>query len=75
MLTHALYISDHPFTDWAWGSSKLVETIQTVFDLSFTNISYVLNMVDGVVKVVCLIVPYYANSLTFLMCFGRHMIK
>jgi hypothetical protein len=55
MLTHTLYISDHPFTDWTWGSSKLLETIQTVFDLSFTNMSYMLSPEDSVIKVVCLI--------------------
>ncbi|KAN0134190.1 hypothetical protein V8E53_007962 [Lactarius tabidus] len=49
-LTHALYISDHPFTDWMWSSSKLVETIQMVFDLSFTNISYALSPEDCVIK-------------------------
>ncbi|KAN0134486.1 hypothetical protein V8E53_007632 [Lactarius tabidus] len=49
-LTHTLYISDHPFTDWTLGSSKLVETVQTVFDLSFSNISYALSLEDGIVK-------------------------
>ncbi|KAN0135021.1 hypothetical protein V8E53_007139 [Lactarius tabidus] len=49
-LTHALYVSDHPFTDWTWGSSQLIDTIQTVFNLSFTNISYVLNPEDRVIK-------------------------
>ena len=75
MLTPSLYISDHLFTDWTWGSSKLIKTIQTAFYLSFTNISYVLSLSDGIVKGVCLIDPYYADSLTFLMRFGRHMTE
>ncbi|KAN0130004.1 hypothetical protein V8E53_012158 [Lactarius tabidus] len=49
-LTHALYVSDHPLTDWTWGSSQLIDTIQTVFNLLFTNISYVLNPKDRIIK-------------------------
>ncbi|KAH9019688.1 hypothetical protein EDB85DRAFT_2153576 [Lactarius pseudohatsudake] len=49
-LSHALYISDHPFTDWTRESSALVETVQVVFELSFTNISYTLSAQDGIVK-------------------------
>ncbi|KAH9168954.1 hypothetical protein EDB89DRAFT_1825933, partial [Lactarius sanguifluus] len=45
-LSHALYISDHPFTDWTWESSALVETVQVAFELSFTNISYMLSAYD-----------------------------
>ncbi|KAH9160095.1 hypothetical protein EDB89DRAFT_2082498 [Lactarius sanguifluus] len=50
-LSHALYISDHPFTDWTWESSALVETVQVAFELSFTNISYMMSVQDGIVKV------------------------
>ncbi|KAH8979306.1 hypothetical protein EDB92DRAFT_390067 [Lactarius akahatsu] len=49
-LSHALYISDHPFTDWTRESSALVETVQVAFELSFTNISYTLSAQDGIVK-------------------------
>ncbi|KAI9436717.1 hypothetical protein H4582DRAFT_1816412, partial [Lactarius indigo] len=49
-LSHALYISDHPFTDWVRESGALVEAVQVVFDLSFTNISYTLSPQDGIVK-------------------------
>ena len=49
-LTHVLYNSEHPFTDWTLDSSKLVPIVQTVFDLSFTNISYTLSLGDSVVK-------------------------
>lgn len=37
-LSHALYVSDHPFTDWTLGSSTLLETIQVMFDISFTTL-------------------------------------
>ncbi|KAH9061737.1 hypothetical protein EDB83DRAFT_2315525 [Lactarius deliciosus] len=49
-LSHTLYISDHPFTDWTRESSTLVETVQVAFELSFTNISYTLSAQDGIVK-------------------------
>ncbi|KAI9452657.1 hypothetical protein BJY52DRAFT_1190152 [Lactarius psammicola] len=49
-LSHTLYISDNPFTDWTWDSSTLVKTIQVVFNLSFTNVSHTLSLRDGVVK-------------------------
>ncbi|KAH9029570.1 hypothetical protein EDB85DRAFT_2147190 [Lactarius pseudohatsudake] len=49
-LSHALYISDHPFTDWTWDTGTLVKTIQMVFELTFTNISYVLSLRDSIVK-------------------------
>ncbi|KAH8980200.1 hypothetical protein EDB86DRAFT_2813877 [Lactarius hatsudake] len=49
-LSHTLYISDHPFTDWTRESSALVETVQVAFELSFTNISYTLSAQDGIVK-------------------------
>ena len=52
-LTHTLYISDQPFTDWTLASSTLLETIQKVFDISFTNLSYTLSPEDLVVKAVC----------------------
>jgi hypothetical protein len=51
-LSHALYISDHPFTDWAWGSGALQKTIQAVFDISFANISYTVTEQDGIMKAV-----------------------
>ncbi|KAH9162587.1 hypothetical protein EDB89DRAFT_1860711, partial [Lactarius sanguifluus] len=51
-LSHTLYISDHPFTDWTRESSALVETV-VAFELSFTNISYTLSAQDGIVKAVC----------------------
>ncbi|KAH9083726.1 hypothetical protein EDB83DRAFT_2309653 [Lactarius deliciosus] len=49
-LSHALYISDHPFTDWTWDTGTLVKTIQMVFKLTFTNISYALSLQDSIVK-------------------------
>ncbi|KAH9178032.1 hypothetical protein EDB89DRAFT_2064412 [Lactarius sanguifluus] len=51
-LSHTLYISDHPFTDWTWDTGTLVKTIQMVFELTFTNISYVLSLRDSIVKAV-----------------------
>ncbi|KAH8979527.1 hypothetical protein EDB86DRAFT_3140234 [Lactarius hatsudake] len=51
-LSHTLYISDHPFTDWTRESSALVETVQVTFELSFTNISYTLSAQDGIVKAI-----------------------
>ena len=74
-LTHALYISAHPFTDWTWCSSKFFDAVQKVFDLTFTNVSYTLRREDSIVKAVCLIwtlIPYHGNSLMF---FGRPMTK
>jgi hypothetical protein len=53
-LSHLLYISEHPFTSWTWGST-LLQTVQTVFKLSFTNVSYTLSLEDGIVKTVCVI--------------------
>jgi hypothetical protein len=52
-LTHALYISENPFTDWARESSTFLETVQMTFELSFTNISYRLSLEDAVVEAVC----------------------
>ncbi|KAF8262142.1 hypothetical protein EI94DRAFT_1886678 [Lactarius quietus] len=49
-LSHALYISDHPFTDWTWQSSTFLETMQAVFDMSFTNISYTISPQDCILK-------------------------
>ncbi|KAH9027183.1 hypothetical protein EDB85DRAFT_1893108 [Lactarius pseudohatsudake] len=49
-LSHALYITDNPFTDWTWESNTLLQTVQNVFNLSFTNISYMLSVQDKVVK-------------------------
>ncbi|KAF8259013.1 hypothetical protein EI94DRAFT_1790722 [Lactarius quietus] len=49
-LSHALYISDHPFTDWTWESSTFLETTQAVFDMSFTNISYTISPQDCILK-------------------------
>ena len=51
-LSHALYVSDQPFTDWTLGSDSLLKTVQDVFDLTFTNISHTLRAQDGVVKAV-----------------------
>ena len=51
-LSHALYISEHPFTDWTLGSSTLLETIQVVFNISFTNITYTFRLQDRIVKAV-----------------------
>lgn len=52
-LSHALYVTDYPFRDWAWDSDVLRETIQVVFDLSFPNISYVVTRQDCIIKAVC----------------------
>ncbi|KAH9013111.1 hypothetical protein EDB85DRAFT_2098465 [Lactarius pseudohatsudake] len=49
-LSHTLYITDNPFTDWTWESNTLLQTVQNVFNLSFTNISYTLCVQDKVVK-------------------------
>ncbi|KAH8990664.1 hypothetical protein EDB86DRAFT_3080297 [Lactarius hatsudake] len=49
-LSHALYITDHPFTDWTWESNTLLQTIQNVFNISFPNISYTLSGQDKVVR-------------------------
>ncbi|KAH9066943.1 hypothetical protein EDB83DRAFT_2519259 [Lactarius deliciosus] len=49
-LSHTLYISNHPFTDWTWDAGTLIKTVQAVFELSFTNISYELSLQDSVVK-------------------------
>ncbi|KAF8256688.1 hypothetical protein EI94DRAFT_1852452 [Lactarius quietus] len=50
-LSHALYISNHPFMDWTWESSTFLETTQAVFDMSFTNISYTISPQDCILKV------------------------
>lgn len=39
-LSHMLYVSNHPFTEWSWGFNALLKTLQGAFDISFTNISY-----------------------------------
>ena len=52
-LSHALYISDHPFTDWTWESSTFLEMMQALFDMSFTNISYTVGPQDCLLKAVC----------------------
>ncbi|KAH9008157.1 hypothetical protein EDB83DRAFT_2681535 [Lactarius deliciosus] len=49
-LSHAFYITDHPFTNWIWESNTLLQTVQIVFNLSFPNISYMLSVQDKVVK-------------------------
>ena len=51
-LTHALYISEKPFNDWARDSDIFLQTVQTTFDLSFTNISYQLSLRDSIVQAV-----------------------
>ena len=71
-LTHAFYISAHPFTDWTWSSNKFFDTVQKVFNLSFVNVSYTLRREDSIVKAVCSFDPYHANSLMF---FGRPMTE
>ena len=52
-LGHALYVSDSPFIDWAWKSGTLRRTVQAVFDISFTNISYAVTEEDVIMKAVC----------------------
>jgi hypothetical protein len=52
-LSHKLYISEHPFKDWAWGSGSIRKTVQAVFDISFTNISYTVTTQDRLLKAVC----------------------
>ncbi|KAH9025701.1 hypothetical protein EDB83DRAFT_2656378 [Lactarius deliciosus] len=49
-LSHAFYITDHPFTNWIWESNTLLQTVQIVFNLSFPKISYTLSVQDKVVK-------------------------
>ncbi|KAF8266370.1 hypothetical protein EI94DRAFT_1803221 [Lactarius quietus] len=48
-LSHALYNSESPFTSWAWNF-MLLQMVQKVFDLLFSNISYTLSLEDGIVK-------------------------
>ncbi|KAF8263106.1 hypothetical protein EI94DRAFT_1807763 [Lactarius quietus] len=48
-LSHTLYNSESLFTSWAWNFA-LLQTVQKVFDLSFSNISYTLSLEDGIVK-------------------------
>ena len=73
MLTHAFYISTQPFADWTWCSSNFFETVQKVFDLSFTNVSYTLRQEDSLVKVVC---PIWSLSCQLsLIFFGRPMTE
>ncbi|KAF8260211.1 hypothetical protein EI94DRAFT_1706466 [Lactarius quietus] len=49
-LNHYLYLSKRPFADWTFESDTILPTIQTVFNLTFTNISYTLSLQDTVVK-------------------------
>ena len=39
-LSHVLYVSDQPFTEWSWGSDALLKTLQGSFNISFMNILY-----------------------------------
>jgi hypothetical protein len=54
-LTHALYISENPFTEWTSDSSTFLQTVQMSFELSFMNISYQLSQQDTIVKAVHLV--------------------
>jgi hypothetical protein len=52
MLSHALYVSDQPFTDWTLGSPIFLQTVQLAFNVTFMNISCSLSLGDSVVRVV-----------------------
>ena len=67
-LSHALYVSDHPFTDWTWESSTFLETMQAVFDMSFTNISYTHGPQDCLLKKVC---PTHVTMTLALLTHGH----
>ncbi|KAF8269638.1 hypothetical protein EI94DRAFT_1798913 [Lactarius quietus] len=49
-LNHYLYLSKRPFAHWTFESDTILLTIQTVFNLTFMNISYTLSLQDAVVK-------------------------
>ncbi|KAF8263173.1 hypothetical protein EI94DRAFT_1807615 [Lactarius quietus] len=49
-MNHVLYLSNQPFTDWTFESDTILPTVKTVFNLSFTNITYTLSLQDAVVK-------------------------
>ncbi|KAF8256387.1 hypothetical protein EI94DRAFT_1711676 [Lactarius quietus] len=49
-MNHVLYLSNWPFADWTFESDTILPTVQMVFNLSFTNITYTLSLQDAVVK-------------------------
>lgn len=65
-LSHALYVSECSFTDWAWGSCALCKTVQEGFDISFTNIAYTVTEQDGIMKA-----AYYETPVPASCTLGR----
>jgi hypothetical protein len=51
-ITHALYISREPFRDWTSESPTFLATVQTVFNISFTNVTFLLSSGDPIVDTV-----------------------
>ncbi|KAF8256803.1 hypothetical protein EI94DRAFT_1710172 [Lactarius quietus] len=49
-MTHVLYLSNWPFTNWTFESDTILLTVQMVFNLSFMNITYTLSLQDAIVK-------------------------
>ena len=41
-ITHALYISHEPFRDWNPEAPTFLATVQNVFNISFTNVTFLL---------------------------------
>ena len=51
-ITHALYISQEPFLNFASESPKFLATVQEIFNLSFLNVDMVLAAGDPLVVTV-----------------------
>ncbi|KAF8258695.1 hypothetical protein EI94DRAFT_1814782 [Lactarius quietus] len=49
-MNHVLYLSNLPFADWTFESDTILLTVQTVFNLSFMNITYTLSLQNAIVK-------------------------
>lgn len=49
-ITHAFFISDEPFKRFKRESVEFLKTVQEVFDVSFLDIAYTLNLRDGLVE-------------------------
>jgi hypothetical protein len=52
-ITHAFFISDEPFKQFKRESAEFLKTVQDVFDVSFPDIGYTLNLRDDLVEKVC----------------------
>lgn len=51
-IAHALYISREPFLEWALDSRVFLATLQHVFNISFSNITFTLRADDPIVVTV-----------------------